>query len=75
MSSPLDELGGKYPDIPFLGRGQMSGGGGNMSIPQNFFIPVTNFSATLGVQLFPEHLMLEIKSLAKAQQGVLGPLN
>ena len=26
MSTPLDELGGKCPDMPFLGRGQMSEG-------------------------------------------------
>ena len=26
MSSPLDELGGKCPYMPFLGRGQMSEG-------------------------------------------------
>ena len=26
MSAPLDELGGKCPYMPFLGRGQMSEG-------------------------------------------------
>ena len=26
MPTPLDELGGKCPNMPFLGRGQMSEG-------------------------------------------------
>ena len=41
MSNSANQLGGKCPYMPYLGRGQMSGG--NMSYTHGFIIPVKIF--------------------------------